>query len=315
MLGRRQHQTATSRPADDADHRIADGFAFVHGGADARPAGAVRLAHRLDGVRRQLESPRARHLHGRRRPLPAPPPRGLRGARLDGPISAQAAPAALPGARLQPAERRRRALVRAGRAETIGGGPSLHDDPGVLPVAVRRLAPAAARVAHRGPPVPNRGRPASRRPPTPEGLHRDGVDYVLVLLVDRQNIASGMTTIHALDGRALGHFTLTDPFDAALVDDTARRARRHAGQAHRPGAAGVPGRARRDVPPIVMGRVIPLSRSKCVPCVAPWKIEPEGSVVNSVGYMRPSLFAPILRIAGLRRVAVIRNDVVAVWNL
>jgi hypothetical protein len=55
--------------------------------------------------------------------------------------------------------------------------------------------------------------------PTPEGLHRDGVDYVLVLLVDRRNIASGVTTIHALDGPALGHFTLTDPFDAALVDD------------------------------------------------------------------------------------------------
>ena len=56
--------------------------------------------------------------------------------------------------------------------------------------------------------------------PTPEGLHRDGVDYVLVLLVNRVNIASGMTAIHALDGRALGHFTLTDPFDAALVDDS-----------------------------------------------------------------------------------------------
>jgi hypothetical protein len=56
--------------------------------------------------------------------------------------------------------------------------------------------------------------------PTPEGLHRDGVDYVLVLLIDRRNIASGMTSIHGLDGRALGHFTLASPFDAALVDDT-----------------------------------------------------------------------------------------------
>lgn len=55
--------------------------------------------------------------------------------------------------------------------------------------------------------------------PTPEGLHRDGVDYVLVLLVARRNIASGVTTIHALDGQPLGDFTLTDPFDAALVDD------------------------------------------------------------------------------------------------
>jgi hypothetical protein len=63
-------------------------------------------------------------------------------------------------------------------------------------------------------------RPGEQGRPTPEGLHRDGVDYVLVLLVNRRNIASGVTTIHAFDGRALGHFTLTNPFDAALVDDT-----------------------------------------------------------------------------------------------
>src|SRR5262245_37168514 len=63
-----------------------------------------------------------------------------------------------------------------------------------------------------------RGSEAGR--PTPEGLHRDGVDYVLVLLVNRRNIASGTTSIHALDGRVLGQFTLTDPFDAALVDDS-----------------------------------------------------------------------------------------------
>lgn len=55
--------------------------------------------------------------------------------------------------------------------------------------------------------------------PTPEGMHRDGVDYVLVLLIDRENIASGMTTIHDDDGHELGHFTLTRPLDAALVDD------------------------------------------------------------------------------------------------
>lgn len=60
------------------------------------------------------------------------------------------------------------------------------------------------------------GRPGE---PTPEGVHRDGVDYVLVLLIDRHNIASGTTTIHAPDGRALGGFTLATPCDAALVDD------------------------------------------------------------------------------------------------
>jgi hypothetical protein len=55
--------------------------------------------------------------------------------------------------------------------------------------------------------------------PTPEGVHRDGVDYVLVLLVARANIESGTTTVHALDERTLGSFTLTEPLDAALVDD------------------------------------------------------------------------------------------------
>ncbi len=55
--------------------------------------------------------------------------------------------------------------------------------------------------------------------PTPEGSHRDGVDFVLVLMVRRENIASGVTTIHAPDGTNLGEFTLTQPFEAALVDD------------------------------------------------------------------------------------------------
>lgn len=55
--------------------------------------------------------------------------------------------------------------------------------------------------------------------PTPEGMHRDGVDHVLVLLVGRRNIQSGETSIHDMKGRLLGSFTLTNPCDAALVDD------------------------------------------------------------------------------------------------
>ncbi|WP_266169987.1 2OG-Fe dioxygenase family protein [Dyella subtropica] len=55
--------------------------------------------------------------------------------------------------------------------------------------------------------------------PTPEGVHRDGVDYVLVLLIDRENIECGTTTIHKPDGELLGSFTLTHPLDAAVVDD------------------------------------------------------------------------------------------------
>jgi hypothetical protein len=58
--------------------------------------------------------------------------------------------------------------------------------------------------------------------PTPEGMHRDGVDYVMVVMVDRRNIRSGTTTIHDLDKRTLGSFTLTDPLDTALVNDRSR---------------------------------------------------------------------------------------------
>ena len=56
--------------------------------------------------------------------------------------------------------------------------------------------------------------------PTPEGLHRDGVDWVLVMLVKRQNIAEGVTSIHD-EGRALvGRFVLAEPMDATFVDDS-----------------------------------------------------------------------------------------------
>lgn len=55
--------------------------------------------------------------------------------------------------------------------------------------------------------------------PTPEGVHRDGVDYVLVALIDRHNIREGRTTIHTEDSTQLGAFTLTYPLDIALVDD------------------------------------------------------------------------------------------------
>ena len=55
--------------------------------------------------------------------------------------------------------------------------------------------------------------------PTPEGIHRDGVNYVMVLLVTRHNIAEGTTTIHDTGRRQLASFTLTHPLDMTLVDD------------------------------------------------------------------------------------------------
>lgn len=55
--------------------------------------------------------------------------------------------------------------------------------------------------------------------PTPEGIHRDGVDFVLMALVNRTNVVNGSTQIYDLDKRKLDSFTLTDTFDAAIVND------------------------------------------------------------------------------------------------
>jgi hypothetical protein len=55
--------------------------------------------------------------------------------------------------------------------------------------------------------------------PTPEGAHRDGVDWVIVMLVARHNVASGVTDIFANDGARLGAFTLEQPRDAVFLDD------------------------------------------------------------------------------------------------
>jgi len=55
--------------------------------------------------------------------------------------------------------------------------------------------------------------------PTPEGVHRDGVDYVLVLMVARENIAAGTTTVHLTGGLEVGSFTLSQPLEAVWLDD------------------------------------------------------------------------------------------------
>jgi hypothetical protein len=100
-----------------------------------------------------------------------------------------------------------------------GDGPSMATILGFSHAMFGRLAPEVRDwhvEAHQFRIEAQRGAPGQ---PTPEGLHRDGVDYVLVLLIGRHNIAQGTTSIHALDRRLLGSFTLTHPFDAALVND------------------------------------------------------------------------------------------------
>jgi hypothetical protein len=55
--------------------------------------------------------------------------------------------------------------------------------------------------------------------PTPEGVHHDGVDVVLIAMLARTNLVGGETLITDDDDRELARFTLLDRLDAALVDD------------------------------------------------------------------------------------------------
>lgn len=55
--------------------------------------------------------------------------------------------------------------------------------------------------------------------PTPEGMHRDGVDWVFVMLVRRENVREGVTEIGSPGGESLGRFLLKAPGDAVLLDD------------------------------------------------------------------------------------------------
>lgn len=61
--------------------------------------------------------------------------------------------------------------------------------------------------------------PAEPGRPTPEGMHRDGVDWVFVALIARTGVKGGVTGIADGAGRSLGAFTLCDPLDAVFLDD------------------------------------------------------------------------------------------------
>ena len=55
--------------------------------------------------------------------------------------------------------------------------------------------------------------------PTPEGAHRDGVDFVAVLLVARHQVKGGETRVFAADGPQGLRFTLSEPWTTLLLDD------------------------------------------------------------------------------------------------
>lgn len=55
--------------------------------------------------------------------------------------------------------------------------------------------------------------------PTPEGAHRDGVDFVAILLVAREQVKGGESRIFEANGAAGQRFTLTEPWTLLLLDD------------------------------------------------------------------------------------------------
>jgi hypothetical protein len=56
--------------------------------------------------------------------------------------------------------------------------------------------------------------------PTPEGAHRDGVDFVAVFMVNRVCIKGGETRVFDANGPQGERFTLSEPWSLMLLDDT-----------------------------------------------------------------------------------------------
>ncbi|WP_242109543.1 2OG-Fe dioxygenase family protein [Luteimonas aquatica] len=56
--------------------------------------------------------------------------------------------------------------------------------------------------------------------PTPEGAHRDGVDFVAVFIVGRHGIKGGETRVFEANGPNGQRFTLDAPWSVLLLDDT-----------------------------------------------------------------------------------------------
>lgn len=55
--------------------------------------------------------------------------------------------------------------------------------------------------------------------PTPEGAHRDGVDYVAIILINRHNIKGGETRLFEIDSNQGIRFTLDVPWSILLIND------------------------------------------------------------------------------------------------
>ena len=88
--------------------------------------------------------------------------------------------------------------------------------------------------------------------PTPEGVHHDGVDVVLIAMVARRNLEGGETLVADAAGAELARFTLRDRLDTALLDD---RRVRHGVSPVRPADPALP--SCRDVLVLTWKRGLP----------------------------------------------------------
>jgi hypothetical protein len=61
--------------------------------------------------------------------------------------------------------------------------------------------------------------PSTGAKPTPEGMHRDGVDYACAMLINRENIQGGSTRVDDENGVELETSTLAAPLDSLFLDD------------------------------------------------------------------------------------------------
>lgn len=57
--------------------------------------------------------------------------------------------------------------------------------------------------------------------PTPEGVHKDGAEYILIMLIDKQNVQGGISRLYDNAMQSLGEGTLEQPGDLVLVNDHA----------------------------------------------------------------------------------------------
>ncbi len=91
--------------------------------------------------------------------------------------------------------------------------------------------------------------------PTPEGAHRDGVDFVAVVLVGRRGVRGGETRLFEVEGNRGVRFTMEHPWSMLLMDDARVIHRR------RRSSPGTPTASRRAPPACATPSCSPIARA------------------------------------------------------